>query len=160
MSLNNNFYLGYLLSLIIVYLIFYNLKKYYLLAIILCTMIILSYILTYAGFTIDCPEGYYCGSVSFSTFLFINILPTSFFLNYLVSKISQKNNLEVSKMSIISFVGIIFIYLVYSVVFDLIFANYITFKVFYTFATPLIFMVSLTIILFLPIKILVKNRKK
>ena len=159
MALNNSFYLIYLISIILIYNIFSMGKKYLLLCIALIVIIVFSYILTYTGFTIDCPEGQYCGSVSFSTFLFLNVLPTSFILNYAVIKMQEKKMLDFVGLSLISFFGIIFIYLVYSVLFDLIFIKFFTFGEFYIFASPFIFLISLGIVIFLPTKMLISYYK-
>jgi hypothetical protein len=159
MSLNNLFYLIYLISIAIVYYAFSTNKKYFLLYITLVLVIVVSYIFTYTGFTIDCPEGYYCGSVSFGNFLFLNVLPTSFLLNYTVIKIQEKKLLDFVGLSLSSLFGIIFVYLAYGTLFDLIFIRFFTFTEFYIFASPFIFLLSLTIVIFLPTKVLISHYK-
>lgn len=71
----------------------------------------------------------------------------------------EKKMLDFAGLSLVSFFGIIFIYLVYSVLFDLIFIKFFTFKEFYIFASPFIFLISLAIVIFLPIIRLIGHYK-
>jgi hypothetical protein len=159
MSLNNIFYLIYLAVISAIYYVLLMSKKEKLLSKILILIIISSYIFTYIGFAIDCPDGYKCGSVSFSTFLFLNVLPTSLLLNYLVIKIQEKKTLEFVGFSLVSSFAVIFIYLIYGVLYSLVFSSYIGFSNFYVYATPVIFLISLVIMVFLPIKSFINYNK-